>query len=361
VTSVGAAARTVPEVPAGHAATEPPEARGLRRDGTRLLVVSPDGLEQARFRDIGRYLQPGDLVVVNTSATLPAAVAGVRAGDRPVIVHFSSPLDDGTWTLELRTPDASGPLLDGVAGETIVLAGGARLQIASPYAGPEGRSRLLRARLAPAQSVEGYLERFGRPIAYSYVRGRWPLPMYQTVFAREPGSAEMPSAGRPFTESLVTTMVAEGVTFAPLVLHTAVSSLEGHETPPPERVHVPPATAALVAHTRGNGGLVVAVGTTVTRALETAAGDDDTVASVRGWTDLVLGPDRPARVVDALVTGWHAPEASHLLLLEAVAGRDSVERAYESALRHGYLWHEFGDSCLFLPRRAHASRVRAAR
>jgi S-adenosylmethionine:tRNA ribosyltransferase-isomerase len=197
--------------------------------------------------------------------------------------------------------------------------------------------------------VPAYLARHGRPIRYSYVPAPVPLAEYQTVFAREPGSAEMPSAGRPFTTELVTDLVARGIVLAPIALHTGVSSQEPGEPPQPERYRVPEATARLVNLTRAWGGRVVAVGTTVTRALESAADDLGVVRERAGWTDLVLGPDRPARVVSGLITGWHAPGASHLELLEAVAGADLVERAYTEAVRARYLWHEFGDSCLLLP------------
>ena len=162
-------------------------------------------------------------------------------------------------------------------------------------------------------------------------------------------SAEMPSAGRPFTHAVLSGLLARGVRVAEVVLHTGVSSPEAGETPLPERFRVPPAAAGAVNATRAAGGRIVAVGTTVTRALESATTADGTVRAAGGWTELVLGPDRPARVVDGLVTGWHEPEASHLLLLTAVAGPHLVERAYAAALEHRYLWHEFGDSCLLLP------------
>ncbi len=147
----------------------------------------------------------------------------------------------------------------------------------------------------------------------------------------------------------MTALVVRGVDVAPLALHAGVSSLEAHEHPRPERFDVPATTAARVNLARATGGRVVAVGTTVTRALETVADVDGTVRAGRGWTDLVLGPDRRARVVDGLLTGWHEPESSHLRLLEAVAGRDLVARAYAAALAGPYLWHEFGDASLFLP------------
>ena len=338
------------DLPDDRAATEPPEARGLGRDGVRLLVADPGGLHHVTFRDIPRFFRPGDLVVFNTSATLPAAIDGQRKGGRPVVIHFSSRLDDGTWTVELRTPDVSGPLRDGVSGERIRLHGGGELEVVSAHTGPEGRSRLLRV-AANGFRVEPYLERFGRPIAYPYLHGRYPLAMYQTIFALDPGSAEMPSAARPFTSEIVTQMVSRGTGLAPITLHAGVSSLERGEGPLPERFRVSQETARLVNATRASGGAVIALGTTVTRALESVADDAGTVSAGEGWTELVLSPDRPARVVDGLVTGWHAPDASHQLLLEAVAGADLVDRAYAAALGNGYLWHEFGDSCLLLPRR----------
>jgi S-adenosylmethionine:tRNA ribosyltransferase-isomerase len=131
-------------------------------------------------------------------------------------------------------------------------------------------------------------------------------------------------------------------------LHCSVSSPETGEPPLPERFRVPEATARLVNATRAAGSRVVAIGTTVTRALETVASADGSVSPGHGWTDLVLGPERPTHVVDGLVTGWHEPGASHLQLLTAVAGAELVHKAYDEALAERYLWHEFGDSCLLL-------------
>ena len=338
------------DIPDDRAAAEPPEVRGLERDGVRLLVAGPSGTIHTTFKEISPYLRRGDLVVVNTSATLPAAVEGERESGRRVVVHFSTRLDDCTWTVELRSPDASGPLLDGISGERILLNGGAQLEILSALSGPEGRSRLVRVSTT-AGCIEEYLETFGRPIAYTYLKGRHPLSMYQTIFARDPGSAEMPSAARPFTTALVTQMVSQGIVFAPILLHAGVSSLERGESPLPERYRVTAETARLVNETHRAGSSVIAVGTTVTRALETVTDEGGSVMPGEGWTDLVLSPARPARVVDGLITGWHTSDASHQLLLEAVAGEGLVDRAYDAAIRSGYLWHEFGDSCLLLPDR----------
>jgi S-adenosylmethionine:tRNA ribosyltransferase-isomerase len=329
-------------LPEGSDATEPPPVR----DGVRLLVATPHSVRHARFSQIGEFLSPGDLVVVNTSATLAAAVTGQRAGTE-VEVHFSAELGDGAWVIEVRPGEAAiGPVTDLRPGEVIDLADGAALTVGRPR--PAGQTRLWEARPRIDGGVRTYLGRHGRPIRYAYVPRPWPLAEYQTVFAREPGSAEMPSAGRPFTAQVVTDLVTRGVTLAPILLHTGVSSQEPGEPPQPELFRVPEATARLVNATRQAGGRVIAVGTTVTRALESAAAPDGTVRAARGTTDLVLGPSHPARAVTGLVTGWHAPGASHLALLAAVAGDALVERAYAAAVSTGYRWHEFGDSCLLL-------------
>ncbi|MDQ1621231.1 MAG: S-adenosylmethionine:tRNA ribosyltransferase-isomerase [Actinomycetota bacterium] len=332
-------------------ATEPPEARGVPRDGVRLMVATPAGVTHAVFADLARFLQAGDLVIVNTSATMASSVAGRRrSSGRPVTVHFSTALSDGTWAIELRPgPRASGPIRDARRAEVVELAGGGLTLLDSyPVAGVIA-SRLWRAEADLPEDVPAYLAAHGEPIAYDYVPGHWPLETYQTVFARHAGSAEMPSAARPFTSSLLTDLVTAGISIAPLTLHTGVSSPEKGEPPLPEPYRVPEATARLVNMTRATGGRIVAVGTTVTRALESVTEPDGRVVAGHGWTDLVLGPERPARVIDGLVTGWHEPGASHLLLLEAVAGRDLVAAAYRAASREGYLWHEFGDSALLLP------------
>ena len=330
-------------------ATAPPEWRGLARDEVRLMAVSPAGIAHHRFRDLPGLLAPGDLVVVNTSATLPARLEARRADGALVPLHVSTQLDDGDWVVELRRGDNSGPDLGVEPGAVLDLPADLRLVLVEGYPDRARPSRLWRAHPSEPTPVTAFLPRHGRPVGYGYLSGDFPLADRQNVWAVEPGSAEMASAGRPFSAEVVVALVARGVVVAPLVLHTGVSSPELPEPPYPERYAVPGATARLVAGTRAAGRRVVAVGTTVTRALETAAGEDGVVRPSSGWTDLVLGPGRPARVVTGLVTGLHAPEASHLQLLEAVAGRDLVARAYEAATAERYLWHEFGDSMVFLP------------
>jgi len=354
MTPGGQVATTSFRLPDELSATEPAEARGLARSDVRLLVAGPDGVTHTRFRSLAHQLRPGDLVVVNTSATSAAALAGTRPDGREVAVHVSSPLAGNTYVVELRCSDGSCRIHDGRAGEVIGLPGGGlvTLRSAHPQRSVRVGSRLWLAAFDLPTDVGSYLARHGRPISYGYVPRQWPLTAYQTVFAR-PGpdglaSAEMPSAGRPFDDRLVTDLVTSGIVLAPITLHTGVSSLEAGEDPLPERYDVPATTARLVNRTREAGGRVVAVGTTVTRALETVADLDGRVAPGSGWTDLVLGPDHPARVVTGLVTGWHDPQASHLLLLEAVAGAARVQEAYAEAIGAGYLWHEFGDSALLL-------------
>jgi S-adenosylmethionine:tRNA ribosyltransferase-isomerase len=338
------------------AASQPPEARGLTRDGVRLLAATPDGLVHARFRDLPRFLAPGDLLVVNTSATLAAALPAQRADGRALTVHLSNQLDNENWLVELRQGQAAPRRLsDGVPGEVITLPGGGSVTLLRPYPDPAA-TRIWAAAVTTGDGpVHGYLDRHGQPIRYSYVPGQWPLTAYQTVFAHSPGSVEMPSAARPFTADLVTRLIAAGVVFAPITLHTGVASLEAGEAPLPEWFEVPQPTADLVNLTRAAGRRVIAVGTTCTRALESAAAQGTghqgavTVTARRGWTGLVLGPEHPARVVDGLISGWHEPGASHLALLESVAGPVLVEASYREAGAAGYLWHEFGDSCLLLP------------
>jgi S-adenosylmethionine:tRNA ribosyltransferase-isomerase len=337
-------------------ASRPPEARGLARDGVRLLAATPDGLVHARFRDLPRFLAPGDLLVVNNSATLAAALPGQRTSGAAVTVHLSGQLDDGTWLVELRQGfPAPARLGDGMPGEVITLPGGGSVTLLHAYPDPAATRIWAAAVMTGPATLHDYLARHGQPIRYAYVPDQWPLSAYQTVFARSPGSAEMPSAARPFTPDLVTTLIAGGVAMAPITLHTGVASLEPGEAPLPEWFDVPPATAGLVNLTRAAGRRVIAVGTTCTRALESAvsegAGQEDTVTARRGWTGLVLGPEHPARVVSGLISGWHEAGASHLALLESVAGPALVADAYREAEAAGYLWHEFGDSCLLLPPR----------
>ena len=341
------------ELPPDLEAHEPPEARGLPRDGVRLLVShrSDDRVVHANFPDLPDHLRAGDLVVLNTSGTLAAALDGRLADGTPVAVHLSGRLPGGLSLLELRRPGVAGttPMSDDVPDRHVTLPGGASADLLSRFP-PDSGTRLWVANLRlPAGPVAPWLAGHGRPIRYAYVERSWPLAAYQTVYATEPGSAEMPSAGRPLTPEILTALVAKGVAIAPLLLHTGVSSPESHEPPFPEWYRVPATTARRVNETRAAGGRIVAVGTTVVRALETVADDAGLAHPGEGWTETIITPARGVRLIDGLLTGWHEPGASHLAMLEAIAGRRHLEVAYAAALRSGYLWHEFGDSHLLLP------------
>ncbi|HET6531472.1 MAG TPA: S-adenosylmethionine:tRNA ribosyltransferase-isomerase [Actinoplanes sp.] len=353
-------------VPPGRHAGAPPERRGLARDGVRLLIARPGRIRHARFHDLPRHLRPGDIVVVNTSATLPAAVRGTVTGPgrHRTDVHIATQLPDGSWIIEVRSADRTGPDTSLAPGRVIVLPGPRRVTLASSFPEP-GRpaARLWKARPAGGDALPDrvtYLSAHGRPITYGRLTGRFPLSDYQTTYATRPGSAELVSAGRPITERVLVRLISLGITVAPLVLHTGVSSPEAHEPPAPEEFDVPADTARLVNSARDAGRRVVAVGTTVARALESVTGADGVVRPGTGWTDLVLTAERPARVVTGLISGLHEPGASHLMLLESVAGPALVAEAYAAALAAApddgepggdipYLWHEFGDSMLFLP------------
>lgn len=358
-------------------AAEPPEARGLERDAVRLLVsdVERDEIAHAHFRDLPRWLDAGDLLVVNSSATMNAALKATAPDGEEFELHVSTRLPGGFWTVEVRVPGAGAslPFRHARAGTTLRLPADGHATLLAPYPlvrSLESTSRLWMAALVVPDTVPAYLARFGFPIRYSYVKRSWPSSMYQTVFATETGSAEMPSAGRPFTPELVTRLVSSGIQIAPLVLHTGVASLEDHEPPYEEFYRVSPETADLVNAARRGRRRIIAVGTTVVRALETVSDERGTASAGQGWTDLVITPERPLRVVNALITGLHEPHATHLAMLERAIeaavgdGPDRsaaatngyaarhLERAYHEARAAGYLWHEFGDSHLIIGRRA---------
>jgi S-adenosylmethionine:tRNA ribosyltransferase-isomerase len=330
-------------------ATEPPEARGITRDAVRMMVARRRDLSimHAHAHDLPLYLDEGDLVVVNTSGTLAAALDALGEDGTPLVVHLSQRLPAGLWLVELRRPNgrATEPWFDTPPGHTLRLIGGGEIRLATRF---ESSRRLWVATLDLPEPILTYLAVHGRPIRYGYVTRDWPLDTYQNVYAREPGSAEMPSAGRPFTPELVTRLVAKGVGVTPLVLHTGVSSLEANEHPYPEWYRVPPSTASRINEARGHGNRVVAIGTTVVRALETVVDRERVVHAGEGWTDVVVTPERGAHAVDGLLTGWHEPEASHLQMLEAIAGRPVLDVSYAAASAEGYLWHEFGDVHLIL-------------
>jgi S-adenosylmethionine:tRNA ribosyltransferase-isomerase len=335
-------------------AAEPPEARGLAREAVRLMVshYRTDTITHARFHDFPEYLTAGDVVVINTSGTLNAALPATRANGTALRLHLSTHLPGDRWVVEVRQPtgDTTQPFYTATPGETLTVPAGGRVTLLTPHATlPEGRVRLWEATLSLPTDLLPYLAAHGAPIHYSYVPRTWPSSYYQTVYATEAGSAEMPSAGRAFTPEIITRLVAGGVQVAPLLLHTGVASLEDHEPPYAEYYRVPAATAQLVNAARAADQRVVAVGTTVVRALETVADRQGVVRAGEGYTELIVTPERGLRVANAMLTGLHEPRASHLAMLAALAGYAHLRHTYAEALREKYLWHEFGDLHLILP------------
>ncbi|MDB5034432.1 MAG: putative S-adenosylmethionine:tRNA ribosyltransferase-isomerase [Chlorobi bacterium] len=350
-------------------ANAPPEARGLRRDNVRLMIsrISDDSMAHGRFGDIASVLDEGDLLLLNTSGTMNAALPARRQDGTPLVVHLSTHRSGRRWVVELREPAERGtrPFGTGRDGERLTLPEGGALTLTAPHAraaalrpppatadpkrDPAGGIRLWNALLETPAPLDDYLLRNGRPIRYHYVEQAWPPEYYQTVYATDRGSAEMPSAGRAFTPELITALVAKGVQIAPLLLHTGVASLEEHEPPYAEFFRVPAITAEMVNSAKRDGRRIIAVGTTAVRAIETTVDDAGMARAMEGWTDLVITRERPPRAVNGLLTGLHEPRATHLAMLEGLAGERHLRATYREALRVGYLWHEFGDLHLMLP------------
>ena len=351
-------------LPAELEASEPPEARGLARDEVRLMVSysRSNRVVHTRFRSLGDFLTAGDVLVINTSGTLNAALNATRSDGTPLELHLSTHLPADLWIVELRTFTGNSndtgrngkttlPFYGVQAGETLQLPDGAEVTLHVPYLHhrSEGPHRLWIATFSLTSGLHDYLAHYGFPIRYSYVKECWPSSYYQTVYATEMGSAEMPSAGRAFTPELLTQLVARGVQIAPILLHTGVASLESHEPPYEEFYRVTPETARMVNAARTNGKRIIAVGTTVVRTLETVTDSDGVTHAGDGWTSLVITPERGLRAVNAMLTGLHEPCATHLAMLEALAGLEHLKVTYAEALKERYLWHEFGDLHLILP------------
>lgn len=336
-------------------AGEPPEARGLARDEVRLMVShsATNQVIHARFRQIGDFLEAGDLLVINTSGTLNAALPARRSDQQAFELHLSTHLSTDQWVVEMRAfLDEQGqitrPFTALRPGESFALPAEGRLTLHAPYVPDQATPRLWLASLDLPTPLDPYLAHYGSPIRYSYVKEGWPSGYYQTVYATEMGSAEMPSAGRAFTPELLTGLIARGIQIAPLLLHTGVASSERYEPPYAEYYRVTESTAHLVNATHAAGQRVIAVGTTVVRALESVTDERGRTHAGEDWTELVITPQRGLRAVTGLLTGLHEPLSTHLAMLESLAGRAHLEITYREALKQRYLWHEFGDLHLLL-------------
>jgi S-adenosylmethionine:tRNA ribosyltransferase-isomerase len=326
---------SVEQVPRLLEAVAPPERRGIARDEVRMLVTDRRKHTHihARFLRLAEFLRAGDLLIVNDSATLPAALDARRENGASIPLHVSSKIDERLWTVEPR-----GTVL---SGEELQLAGGATVVPIAPVE-PQ-HPRLWYAWFDLPLPMNDYLLRFGRPITYGYVSEHFPLAEYQTMFAKEYGSSEMPSAARPFTPRVLAALYERGVELAPITLHCGVASFEAPERPATERYTVSHQTARAVNRAKAESRRVIAVGTTALRALESAAHDEDRVVASSGWTDLVIEPGYRPKAVDALLTGFHDTAATHQWILRAFLDAADLSSAYTEAAECGYYQHEFGD------------------
>ena len=330
-------------------AKEPPERRGMARDEVRLMVIerASGAVTHTRFNHLGEFLRAGDLLVFNSSRTLPASLKGCAAPAGPCIeLRLAEHLPDDSW-LALLLCQAGEPFSCGLrSGMQIDFGEGLLATVAER---DERIPRLWRISFSTSGTeLINLFYRLGRPIRYEYVSAPWDLDYYQTVYAREPGSAEMPSAGRAFTWRLLLDLRRRGVETAYLVLHTGLSSymddeLDALHPASEEEYFISRSTAEKIARARRGGGRVIAVGTTVVRALESVSDADGRVLPGHGYTQLHISAGHHLKTVDGLLTGMHEPEASHLDLLTAFLPAEKIRASYEEAVRLGYLWHEFGD------------------
>ena len=333
----------------------PTEERGLPRDGVRLLVSdkSDNSITHSQFRNLGSFLQEGDLLIVNASGTLNAALPTTLPNGTEGRVHLSTKLSDKEWLVEVRQVSKNKTIrFHGLnVGQVLKIPGKAVLKITAPYFADNSKKdhlQLWKAQLNISGNVNEYLAQYGQAIKYSDLQHQYPSTYYQTVFANEPGSVEMPSAGRAFTAELVSNLFSKGVQFAPILLHTGISSLEIDERPYPEYFRVTSLTAKLVNQAKRNGQRIIAVGTTAIRAIESAVNDSGKVVAREGMTNLYITPERGLKVVNAMLTGFHEPKASHLLMMQALANQEHLSLAYRAAIKQQYQWHEFGDLHLLL-------------
>ncbi|MYL32450.1 S-adenosylmethionine:tRNA ribosyltransferase-isomerase [Pontibacillus yanchengensis] len=322
----------------------PPEHKGMSRDEVRLMVLQEDedSAYHKRFEEIDQFLEDGDVIVLNNSRTIPPVLKGCL-GKQNVEIRLSRKISTNQW-------------------EALLL--GTFRQINVPIQFPEGLEATISGLGSEpplvtlsfskgGSSLLDYIYRYGEPVRYEYIHHPWPLETYQTVYGAIPGSVEMPSAGRAFTWDLLSKLKAKGVQTTYIQLHAGLSYYEQNRWPNPknhpEAFNVPEETARLITQAKQNSNRVIAVGTTVVRALESAVNEHGEVKAISGITRLYIDQNHRVITVDGLLTGFHEPEASHLHMLTAFLPEKKLMKAYGEALHKGYLWHEFGDMNLILP------------
>ncbi|MEM7102801.1 MAG: S-adenosylmethionine:tRNA ribosyltransferase-isomerase [Bacteroidota bacterium] len=340
------------DLPEKLACPEPTEIRKIARDDARLLVTNNSGsISHTTFKQLTNHLLPGDVLVVNTSATVPAAFPVALPFGKKGVIHFSTRIDNRNWLAEIRVIKNNQTVRwkGGKAGMVFLLPGNARVRLKDKFYGNRDLLHLWTVELTINQEAVPYMTEFGQPIKYLSLDKPYPIDYYQTMFSSQPGSSEMPSAGRGFTAGLVDRLMQKGISFAPVLLHTGVSSLEENEAPYPEYMEVEPISAAIINNAKRKGGRIIAVGTTAVRAIESAADETGLVSPFKGKTSLYIRNGYSMKTVDGLLTGFHEPKASHLNMLQSLAGFDHMERAYTAAIENNYFWHQFGDLHLILP------------
>ncbi len=317
------------------------------RDESRLLVVPPAGaFRHLRFRELTELVSPGDLLVVNESRVLPARLVGRKPTGAPAEILLTRPAagtDPGLWEALVRPGGKLKP------GRTVVVADDVQVEIVDSL---PGGGRLVR--LVTAGPVREAIERHGHVPLPPYIdREDEPLDRerYQTVYARQPGSVAAPTAGLHFTDELLGRVRAGGVEVAAVTLHVGVGTFRPVEVDDPsehemhhEWFDVPAATADAVRRVRLGGGRVWAVGTTVVRSLESSVDASGSLEARSGTTDLFIRPPFRFRVVDALLTNFHLPRSTLLMLVAAFAGHERIRAAYAEAIAEGYRFYSYGDA-----------------
>jgi S-adenosylmethionine:tRNA ribosyltransferase-isomerase len=339
------------ELPEYLACPKPTEERNLLRDEVRLLVTTSSGqIDHTRFNRLDQYLNPGDVLVVNTSATVPSALPVTLPNGQKGMVHVSSNINAHKWLIEIREVSGNKTIRwkEGEEGMILQLPSSASITLKQRYYKDQQLLDLWYAEFRSNEQPVKYMAVNAHPIKYEKLDAHYPMSYYQTFFSFYPGSSEMPSAGRGFTKTLVDRLLKKGVVFAPILLHTGISSLEENESPYPEYMEIDPVSASIINMAKNQGERIIAVGTTAIRAIETAVNGDGNLVPYQGKTELFINENYTMKIADGLITGFHEPKASHLHILKAVAGFDHIENAYQTAIKADYYWHQFGDLHLIL-------------
>ena len=335
------------------AAKEPAERRGISRDEVRLMVIDPtqnNRVTHTKFNNLSKFLQPGDLLVFNSSRTLPASLKGCQVNGTCLEVRLAHKQPDNSW-LALLLCQQGEPFSCGLRNGMELDFG---LGLTAKVEMPDSHiHRLWQIRFNHyGTELIDLFYRLGQPIRYSYVSAPWDLDYYQTVYAVEPGSAEMPSAGRAFTWKMLFDLKRQGIETTNIVLHTGLSSyvddeLDAQHPASQEEYSIDDLAAQKINQAKSRGNRIIAVGTTVVRALESVVNRGKIIPQ-HGYTRLHINASHQLQTVDGLLTGMHEPEASHLDLLTAFLPAEQIQSAYQEAVAKQYLWHEFGDLNLIM-------------